>query len=136
MKYKVRTVKVPLEIRRKSRIIYETWQQALEQHTDREGTRMAPELKSDTKPLIKNSLAHAICNWIEQNPDTWVNDWATILHKISEGDKFLHKGYGNLRAPNLAWLFGHTKNSDLGINRVIDGTQDLYKNRSHWDDGE
>ncbi len=125
---------MPPEIRRNARIIYETWQQALEQYTDREPTRMAPELKSDTKPLIKNSLAHAVCNWIERNPQTWAEDWATILRKIATGDRFLHKGCLNLKAPNLHWLFGHTKNNDLGINRILDGGQDLYRSQIYWDE--
>lgn len=127
MKYKVKKVKISPEIRARARIVYDTWTEALETYTDREPTRMAPELKSDTQPVIKNSLAHAVCRWIEHNPDTWADDWACILRRVAEGDPFMQKGYGNLKPPNLAWLFGNTRNGDLGINRVIDGTLDIYK---------
>ncbi len=126
MKYKVKTVKVDQAIRAKARIVYDTWKQALEQYTDRQATRMAPELLSDTKALIKNSLAHAVCRWIEEHPDSWAEDWATILRRMADGDPFLHKGFGNLKPPNLAWLFGSTRNGDWGINRIIDGTLDMY----------
>ena len=129
MKFKVKKVKISQEIRARARIVYDTWKEALEKYTDQEPTRMAPELKSDTQPVIKNSLAHAVCRWIEHNPDTWIDDWASILRRIADGDELMHKGYGNLKPPNLAWLFGSTNNGDLGINRIIDGTLEMYKNQ-------
>jgi hypothetical protein len=129
-RYKPKTVPVAKDLREKARYIYTSWEQALREHARREATRMAPELRSDTLPIIKNSLAAAICMWIESHPDSWAHDWEAILARVREKDSFLCNGYKNLPAPNLAWLFSHSKNNDLGINRILDGT--IWTNKSRY----
>jgi hypothetical protein len=96
-------------------------------------TRIAPELLSDTKPVIKNSLAGAICTWIMENPETSVSDWYRLQDKIKEKNPFLKHGYKNLKAPNLSWMFSSTRGGEMGLVRVISGAYDNWKHEQYSD---
>lgn len=130
-----KTVKTSKETRQSARWIYETFDSFSKKYLGLEhNTRIAPELKSDTKPIVKNSLSHAVCRWVEENPDTWKEDWDRLLEEIEKGNEFMKRGYKNLKAPNLAWLFS-SRGGDMGLVRVIDGSYSHW-NHSTYSDGD
>ncbi len=122
---KLKQITVSSEIRQKARYVYTSWDEALQEHAQRRGTTMPPELKSDTKPLSETSLAAAICVWVEEQGEDFESTWGGLLEKIPTS-RFLQKGYGQLKDPNLAWLFT-TSSKGRGIERVLDGAYDHWK---------
>jgi hypothetical protein len=113
------------EIRAVARLIYESWDRSLQEHANRPGTPIPPELKSDTKPLAKFSLEARVCDWIVQNVDDAPQMWAEVLRRV-ETCEFLQKGYKQIKNPNLNWLFSFNYHG-LGIKRVLDGTFDYWR---------
>lgn len=156
---KPKTIKVSKEVREEARWIIKRFDHYAKEFTGIDhNTRVAPELVSDTKPIIKNSLAGAICTWVMENPETWLADWYRLEDKYVEQDSlvknktgsferegtycsnykhrsFLRNGYKNLKAPNLAWMFSSTGSREMGLVRVISGDFDNWK-QEHYSDGD
>ncbi len=122
---KLKQITFPSEIRQKARYVYTSWDEALQEHANRRGTIMPPELKSDTKPLSETSLAAAICRWVEDQGEDFEFTWGGLLDKVPVC-VFLQKGYGQLKDPTLAWLFIDSPKG-RGIERVLDGVYDHWK---------
>jgi hypothetical protein len=139
-----------VEQRKAARSIWKSWNRAVTACTDRQGTPIPPELKSNTAPINQYSLAAAICAWVEQHPgasvvkestntdmsdglvdvtqeDNWFMLFKQIIERIQDGHEFLCKGYGSCE-PNIAWLFKFGKGGQRGIERILEGQLD-YKSR-------
>lgn len=131
---KIRYAEVEIETRRRARFVYESWNAHLEQYAKRSGTYIPSELKSDTKPLTETCLASRICHWIDEQGEDFENAWSEVLKRM-EISKFLHKGYGNLKDPSLAWLFTSTAKG-RGVERVLDGAYDHWRNQKIYSPDE
>ena len=122
---KQRFMTVTPDTREKARYLWTSWNEHLEKYANRKGTLMPVELKSDTAPLREQSLAAAVCVWIENQGEDFSEQWNAVLERV-KSTQFLQKGYGNLKNPNLAWLFRMTPRG-RGIDRVLEGWYDVWR---------
>jgi hypothetical protein len=116
------------DTREKAIWIYKSWDEKLQKYAHRRGTPIPIELKRtwNNPPLTATSLAAAICHWVDEQGQDVDEIWNMVLAAV-ETTPILQHGYGQLKDPNLAWLFTPSVNG-TGIERVLDG-------RYHWQAG-
>ena len=76
----------------------------------------------------KDSLAEAICGWIDCNPD-WVSHWSSVLERV-DTCAFLQTGFKSEKGtflPNISWLFAVGSDGKRGIEKVMEGRYDRYR---------
>jgi hypothetical protein len=112
---KFNTISPPLEVRCQVRKIYSSWDWVIKYQAKRENFKesyVPNQLKSDTTPIPASSLAAAICHWVEEQGCDWKAAWEEVVEQ-ARNNPFLQHGYGQLKDPNLAWLFMPSPNRML-----------------------
>lgn len=124
------------DLRQKALYIYESWNEALREHTSRKDFQEIPEeLKNMEKRVSCDSLVSSVCAWVEQTPE-WDRLWKSVLERV-ETTQFLNGGLSSTFIPSLAWIFTFGKGSTRNIDKIIEGRYDSWKpsyRRFHADD--
>lgn len=129
-RHKERTIELSPEVLKRVKHVYQSWDEHLQKHADRNGTPTPPairEAKVD-KPLSvpEVSLQAEIARYIIREGEHFDEIWEQLLSMI-ETSPFLQHGYRNLQNPNLAWLF-QVGGRGRGIDRVLSGTYEVHNN--------
>jgi hypothetical protein len=116
-------------------MIYTTWNEHLRLFAKRAGTTLPVELKrKQNTRIIAGSLLAAVCAFVEEQGAELTDTWGQVLKRVKT-TKFLQKGYGVLKNPNLCWLFSYSPRG-RGVDRVLEGKYDGWSAQAQFSPDE